>query len=97
MPSELPKELHEISARLRRFHRTHRQLSEHKDSLEQRMQGLEEKLRASQAENDRLSEELERMQMSQALSNTGQDNGVAKRRIDEMVKEIDRCIALLND
>jgi chromosome segregation ATPase len=61
--------------------------------------GNEELRRALQERDDRIKEletRYERVKLSGALMGGGENASEAKRKINELVREIDRCVALLN-
>lgn len=65
---------------------------------------LKEKLAASQQELEtnkktikELTEKLEILQLTNAFKGSSQDIKEAKQRIARIVREIDKCISLLND
>ena len=65
---------------------------------------LKEKLAASQQELEtnkktikELTEKLEILQLTNAFKGSSQDIKEAKQRIAKIVREIDKCISLLND
>ena len=65
---------------------------------------LKEKLAASQQELEtnkktikELTEKLEILQLTNAFTGSSQDIKEAKQRIARIVREIDKCISLLND
>ncbi len=65
---------------------------------------LKEKLAASQQELEtnkktikELGEKLEMQQLANAFKGSSQDIKEAKQRIARIVREIDKCISLLND
>ncbi|MCQ2229853.1 MAG: cell division protein ZapB [Bacteroidales bacterium] len=78
--------------------------------LATRYKSLKQKVADLEAENQRLQEEnrqvatdysdlkarFEIYRLSMAVSTRGKDNTDAKRRIDQLVREIDKCLALLN-
>lgn len=57
--------------------------------LQSQVRTLEEEVAAAADKNKVLK-------MAQSLNADGSDNAPAKRRIGELVREIDKCIALLN-
>ena len=68
------------------------QASQHAEELGQlrdRVSSLEAQL-AEQTEKEQV------LRMAQSLGGEAADNSAAKRRINELVREIDKCIALLN-
>lgn len=61
----------------------------------QKVQSLESRIAELETEVNALNEKNRVIQVAQSL-NTGEESGEAKRRINELVREIDKCIALLN-
>jgi predicted nucleic acid-binding Zn-ribbon protein len=59
----------------------------------------EELSRALQERDDKIKElelKYERIKLSEAFLGEGENTQEAKRKINELVREIDRCVALLN-
>lgn len=56
---------------------------------------LQVRLAELEASVERMTEEYNMLKMAKSLSDTA-DAGDARKRINELVKEIDKCIALLN-
>lgn len=65
------------------------QNAEELGQLRDRVSSLEAQL-AEQSEKEQV------LRMAQSLGGEAADNSAAKRRINELVREIDKCIALLN-
>lgn len=65
-----------------------------------RLQQLNDNLIVRLNQNDKRIKELElkieRIKLSEALSGEGEYADAANRKIDELVREIDKCVALLN-
>lgn len=70
---------------------------EQKKGLEGRMEDLQSELENLKRENKELSEELKRTKVANALSGSDGNSYEAKVRINQLVREIDKCIALLNN
>ena len=66
----------------------------------ERLRAGNEELKAAIHEKDGRIQELEtkyeRVKLSGALLGEGENAAEAKRKINELVREIDRCVALLN-
>ena len=64
------------------------------------MRNVNEELKVDLRERDERIKELElkyeRLKLSGALLGEGENATEAKRKINELVREIDRCVALLN-
>lgn len=79
-------------------------------TLAERYRSLKKRVAVLEDENKRLAEENQQLnadfsdlkarfevyRLSMAVNTKGKDNKEAKRRIDQLVREIDKCIALLN-
>lgn len=70
---------------------------EQKKGLEGRIEGLQSELESLKKENKELSEELKRTKVANAISGSDENGYEAKMRINQLVREIDKCIALLNN
>lgn len=64
--------------------------------LEDQYKGLEFQLEAYKLEHEALKKRYENLKVAKALSDGDPDNQAAKLKINRIVKEIDKCIALLN-
>lgn len=58
---------------------------------------LSAEIETIKSENQKLNEELKTTKVANALSGTGDGSYQAKLRINQLVREIDKCIALLNN
>ncbi|MEX2596625.1 MAG: hypothetical protein WEC59_06800 [Salibacteraceae bacterium] len=66
------------------------QLEQEKLALAKKMEGLESEMK-------RLKEDNKVLKMASALKGNEESVTESKRRIGELVREIDKCLALLND
>lgn len=57
---------------------------------------LEEKIVLLEEENRKLRKQYESAKIANSLTGSTPDNEFTKRRINKLVREIDQCIALLN-
>ena len=83
----------------RKLEELFRRYSDLKAELANLKTGNEELKRTIEERNDRIKElelKYERVKLSGALLGEGENVLEAKRRINELVREIDRCVALLN-
>jgi predicted nucleic acid-binding Zn-ribbon protein len=70
-----------------------------KSELSNLRNGNEELKRALQERDGRIKElelKYERIKLAEAFLGEGENTQEAKRKINELVREIDRCVALLN-
>lgn len=66
------------------------------DQLKQRVRLLEQKLTEESGNNQNVKAEYERLKLAKSLVSSSNDKAEMKFRVNELVKEIDKCIALLN-
>jgi len=59
------------------------------DALRRENRALQERVRS-------LEEELSRVRLAQGLAGGGDDRDRARARVNRLVREVDKCIALLN-
>jgi chromosome segregation ATPase len=64
--------------------------------LKTRNEALKNKLQERDARLKEVEIKYERLKLSGALLGEGENAGEAKKKITELVREIDRCVALLN-
>ena len=69
---------------------------EQNKSLESKIQDLQSELENLQRENKDLNNKLKTTRVASAISE-GNGSYAAKMRINQLVREIDKCIALLNN
>ena len=56
-----------------------------------------QKIDALKNEIENLQKGIEKIQISSSLENGGQNNLLARKKINMFLKEIDKCITMLND
>ena len=66
-------------------------------ALKQQLQKTQEELELKNGRISELEQAVEQIQLADAFNATSEDVKQAKRRIASIVKEIDRCISMLND
>ena len=69
---------------------------ERNKSLESELQSLQSELEQEKGENKTLNEKIKTTKVASAISG-GNGSYEAKVRINQLVREIDKCIALLNN
>lgn len=70
---------------------------ESQSKAQQALGTLTTQVQELKAENSRLTHELKVLKMSAALRGDAETAAETKRKLGQMVKEIDRCLAALND
>lgn len=72
-------------------------LGEELDKVRQEKDKLALELNRREKEIDDLKKEVNRVELSGAILGDGEKSREAKKRINDLVREIDNCIALLNN
>lgn len=76
---------------------SHANLQSENLSLQSKVNELEGKLREKNSELALLEIELKNARVAKGIVQGGQEVDLAKAKISSLVREIDRCIALLNE
>ena len=74
----------------------HEALKQEKGQLLGKIEDLEESINQLRKENQILEQKYENLKLAKMLIVSDDDNKDAKNRIQKLVREIDKCIALLN-
>ena len=74
----------------------HDMLKQEKDQLLGKIGGLEKTIYQLSQENHLLEQKYENLKLAKMLVAPDEDNKDAKSRMQKLVREIDKCIALLN-
>jgi predicted nucleic acid-binding Zn-ribbon protein len=72
------------------------QLVGDRTKLEEHIEKLQEQLSASNERMSGLEEQNRQLRLAKAVSGGNENPGEAKDKINELVREIDKCLALLN-
>ncbi len=86
-----------MEARVRQLMFLCTNLEEQKQSLLKTLDEKETELMKARQEKEQLNTKYENLKMAQSLSSEGTDAKEAKLRFKKLVREIDKCIALLNE
>ncbi len=86
----------ELNARMERLMEEHRKmvslcgkLTAERDALKEEKRKLEERVRS-------LDRELEKLQLGEGLAGKSADKEKARARVNRLMREVDKCISLLN-
>ena len=88
--------LNNIEVKLVRFIAKYQQLSDEKLVLEQENNDLSERLKKKEDEISTLQDKIKRMNISKSVEVSKEEVKASRLKINEYVREIDKCIALLN-
>ena len=86
-----------IESKLIKFLEKHKQLDENKVVLENENKNLSLELSVTQDKVLALEDKIRLMSMSKSVKNTEEEVKLTRLKINEYVREIDKCIALLNN
>ena len=85
-----------IEEKLHKFIAKYKQLYEEKQKIEQEYNKLSDKLDGYENEMTSLQEKVRLMKISKSVDTSQEDAKSTKLKINEYIREIDKCIALLN-
>lgn len=86
----------ELRANIKKLIARHEELSQEKHQLTDKIGELESVVQQLRQENRELEQKYENLKLAKLLSASDDDQKDAKNRIQKLVREIDKCIALLN-
>ncbi len=86
----------ELEAQVSALVADHKRLSAINRELEVVREKLLVERRTLQEQVATLSSEISSLRLSEALSGNGMDKDKARARVNQLMREVDRCIALLN-
>jgi predicted nuclease with TOPRIM domain len=93
---ENPSNLESIMQKLAILKEKQESLVAENTELKKRNAGLESKLRDITDKNQVLEKEYDRVKLAKTIVTNTSDKAEMKFRVNELVREIDKCIALLN-
>jgi predicted nucleic acid-binding Zn-ribbon protein len=88
--------LNELRANVQRLFREFENLNAEKKALEGRVSVLTQEIVRLEQKNTDLSQKIEKMKIANRILAGNDKEGEAKKRINILVREIDKCITLLN-
>ena len=94
--SEVSKKLVSITGKLERVDQYLGKLKLENEQLERRNSELQRMLDEEKRNAETLQNDYNRLKLAKTLVSTTSDKAEMKFRVNELVREIDKCIALLN-
>lgn len=88
--------LNELSSGVQQLFQAYEELQAEKRTLEGHVSVLTQEIARLEQEKAVLGRKLEKVRVANAVLGGNDTDGLAKRRIDRLIREIDKCIALLN-
>ncbi len=96
MTEEDKQLLNTFEARLRHFMFLHEELKEHNSKLETILSEKEDEIESLKQKCKHLETQYTNLKMVRTLSIYDNDIKDTKKRLSDLVREVDKCIALLN-
>ncbi len=90
-------ELIHLKSRVAELIKSYKALSYELASVRSEKEALSRELEVKEAELVNVKREFDRVKLSGAILGDGNESQDARKRINELVREIDNCIALLNN
>jgi archaellum component FlaC len=94
--SSVAQRLDSLKEGLNKIQRNMNRLKQDNDQLRKKLSDAETALKEKSEKLSDLEREYERLKLAKALVSKSGDKAEMKFRVNELVKEIDKCIALLN-
>ena len=88
--------LNDLKANLQQLFQSFIKLETEKQMLEEKIEGLNDKIHALRQEKFELVQKLEKLKLANLILSGSVENRESKNRINKIIREIDKCIALLN-
>lgn len=97
MTGEEKELLQTFEARVRHLIHLHDELKQENAQLQKLLQEKEVEIRGTLADYKKLEKDYSNLKAAMAINLTGSDVRDTKLRLSKLVREIDKCIALLNE
>lgn len=88
--------LDDLKANIQQLFREFGHLEVEKEQLEQNIAGLKAEIELLNRDIEKVSEENEKWKIANQILSSSDENREAKHKINKLIREIDKCIALLN-
>lgn len=97
MLQELENNFSELEKKILNLHKSHQNLSEQLSELNKEHEDLKLKYDVERKKNQVLAEEQKNIKLYSAISGNPEHNRLMKNHINRLVKEVDFCIAQLQN
>lgn len=91
---ELTLMLEGIQHKVKRLMVVNKKLREQINSLQNERNALSEQLESQKQNNEQLKEDMLHLRAAKSLG--GEDSSMAKQKVNELLREIDKCYELIN-
>ncbi|HHV02922.1 MAG: hypothetical protein WCQ69_02080 [Bacteroidales bacterium] len=85
-----------LKQKIEAFISLHERALTENSELNNKLQTLSEELNIYKKEKEELEQKVEKLQMAGALQTSSEDAKEAKQRIGKLIREIDKCLTMLN-
>ena len=86
----------DLKANTKQFFKKYNELEEEKLQLEEKIIVLNRQIGQLNQEKSELSQKIEHLKLASHILSGVDENREAKQKINKLIREIDKCIALLN-
>ncbi len=88
--------LNDLKGKVRQLFDLYGNLEKEKEKSEQENRALRDEISNLNREKENLRKEIENLKLTEIIASAYGDRQEAKKKINSLLREIDRCIALLN-
>ena len=96
MTPELENVINGLKLKIETFKEFHSNAVEEVDKLREEILKLSAQLEAKEKENQQLEKKYESLKLARVIASSSGDSHDAKIKLNRIVREIDKCISLLN-
>jgi hypothetical protein len=86
----------DLKARIAEFMALYESLELKNSKLNEEILGLKKQIYSLEEEKVKLGQKYENLRMAKYYESGFEDNQIAKQKVNKLLREIDKCIALLN-
>ena len=96
MTAQEEQALHLFETRVRQLILSYQKLAQDNQRLQQEMVEKQQALDEALAQNQQLNMDYNNLKLARMMTVNGEDLQSAKNRLSRLIREVDKCIALLN-
>ena len=96
MTAQEEQALHLFETRVRQLILSHQKLAQDNQRLQQELVEKQQALDEALAQNQQLNMDYNNLKLARMMTVNGEDLQSAKNRLSRLIREVDKCIALLN-
>ncbi|MBL4653520.1 MAG: hypothetical protein JKY53_11780 [Flavobacteriales bacterium] len=94
--AEAGKIVENLEVKINRLIDTHKTVAEEKNKLTEENNKLSQLVNQQKSEINQLNEKVKMIKLAKSIEGSGEDSSKLKLKINEVVREVDKCIAMLN-